>query len=224
MTYRAILFDLDDTLYDLRSYWRDRLHGALDNVVARHPHFDRDELIRTAIAKKIYIDKFPDFLRSQGVEDETLIRAAHAAFGDDWFARLTLYEDAPHTLQALRQCYKLGLVTNGPSRTQRPKIEQFRLVEYLDVLIVSEEVGVAKPDPAIFRIALDQLGVKPCEALFVGDSPEFDLRGAAAAGMPFVWMNARGERLPEDVPQPVGEIGRLAELVSLLVKPHIRHD
>ena len=78
MIYRAILFDLDDTLYDLRSYWRGRLHGALDDVLTQHPHFDRDELIRMAIAQKIYIDRFPDFLRSQGVEDEALIRTVMA--------------------------------------------------------------------------------------------------------------------------------------------------
>jgi HAD superfamily hydrolase (TIGR01549 family) len=219
MTYRAILFDLDDTLYDLRSYWRGRLHGALDDVLARHPDFDRNQLVRIAIAQKIYIDKFPDFLRSQGVTDEELIAAAHDTFGRDWFARLTLYEDAPHTLEALRPRYKLGLVTNGPSRTQRPKIEQFRLIEYLDLLVVSEEVGVAKPDPAIFRIALEQLGVEAHEALFVGDSPEFDLRGAAAAGLPFVWMNPRGETLPADAPRPIAEIGRLAELVPFLLSP-----
>ena len=118
--------------------------------------------------------------------------------------------------EALRPRFKLGLVTNGPSRTQRPKIEQFRLIDYLDLLIVSEEVGVAKPDPAIFAIALERLGVAPSEALFVGDLPEFDLRGAAAAGMPFIWMNPRGEELPADVAQPIAVIERLTELLPLL--------
>jgi putative hydrolase of the HAD superfamily len=216
MTYRAILFDLGDTLYDLRSYWQGRLHEAIDEVLARYPHFDRDELVRRAIAEKVYTDKLPAFLRSQGVDNDALIAAAHELFRRDWFERLVLYEDAVQTLQALRSRFKLGLVTNGPSRTQRPKIEQFRLIDYLDLLIVSEEVGVAKPDPAIFQIALGQLGVKPHEALFVGDSPEFDLRGAAAAGMPFIWMNARGETLPADVQPPLAEIARLTELLPLL--------
>jgi HAD superfamily hydrolase (TIGR01549 family) len=216
MTYRAILFDLDDTLYDLRSYWRGRLHEAIHDVVARYPHFDRDALIHQAIAEKVYIEKLPAFLRSQGVDDEQLIQSAHELFGRDWFGRLVLFDDAVHTLEALRPRFKLGLVTNGPSRTQRPKIEQFRLIDYLDLLIVSEEVGVAKPDPAIFAIALEQLGVAASEALFVGDSPEFDLRGAAAAGIPFIWMNPRGERLPDDVLQPVAVIERLTELLPLL--------
>jgi putative hydrolase of the HAD superfamily len=216
MPYKAILFDLDDTLYDLRSYWRGRLGRALDDVLTRYPHFDRDELMRTAIAEKVYIEKLPAFLRERGVEDEALIANAHDVFGRDWFARLELYEDAAQTLAALRPRYKLGLVTNGPSRTQRPKIEQFKLADHLDLLVVSEEVGVAKPDPAIFEIALDRLGVQASETLFVGDSIEFDMRGAASAGLPFVWMNPRDEALPADLPRPLAQIRRLDELVDLV--------
>src|SRR5262245_34267951 len=216
MTYRAILFYREYTLYDLRSYWSGRLHEAIDEVLARYPRFDRDALVRQALAEKVYIDKLPAFLRAQGVDDEPLIASAHELFRRDWFERLVLFEDATRTLEALRRRFKLALVTNGPSRTQRLKIEQFRLIDYLDVLIVSEEVGVAKPDPAIFAIALERLAVAPHEALFVGDSPEFDLRGAAAAGMPFVWMNPRGENLPSDADRPIAVIQRLAELLPLL--------
>jgi HAD superfamily hydrolase (TIGR01549 family) len=216
MLYKAILFDLDDTLYDLRSYWSGRLHQALDDILARYAHFDRDTLIRLAIAEKVYIERLPAFLRSQGVDDETVIAAAQEIFQRDWFARLVLYDDAAHTLEALRGHFKLGLVTNGPSRTQRPKIEQFKLADYFDLIIVSEEVGVAKPEPAIFKIALDRLGVAAHETLFVGDSPEFDLRGAAAAGMPFVWMNPRHETLPTELPRPIGEIERLHQLLPLV--------
>jgi putative hydrolase of the HAD superfamily len=185
-------------------------------VLARYPRFDRDLLVRRALAEKVYIDKLPEFLRSQGVDDEPLIVSAQETFRRDWYARLVLFDDAVHTLEALRPRFKLGLVTNGPSRTQRSKIEQFRLADYLDLLIVSEEVGVAKPDPAIFAIALEQLGVMPAEALFVGDSLEFDLRGAGAAGMPFIWMNPRDEILPADLEQPVAVIRRLTDLVPLL--------
>jgi HAD superfamily hydrolase (TIGR01509 family) len=216
MPYKAILFDLDDTLYDLRSYWRRRLGQALDDVLTRYPHFDRDELMRAAIAEKVYIEKLPAFLRARGVEDEALIASAHDVFGRDWFTRLELYDDAVHTLAALRPRYKLGLVTNGPSRTQRPKIEQFKLADHLDLLVVSEEVGVAKPNPAIFEIALDRLGVEASETLFVGDSIEFDMRGAVAAGLPFVWMNSRDESLPADLPPPLAQIRRLDELIDLL--------
>lgn len=217
MSYQAILFDLDDTLYDLRSYWIGRLHEVFEDVVARYPQFGRDALVQQALADKVYMERLPDFLRAQGVEDEPFIGQAHDAFRRDWFARLELFNDAPELLAALRPHYKLGLITNGPSQIQRPKIERFRLVDYLDMLIVSEEVGVAKPDPRIFQIALDQLGVVPSQALYVGDSLEFDLPGAAAAGVPFVWMNPRCEALPPGLPSPVATIERLTELLPLLL-------
>jgi putative hydrolase of the HAD superfamily len=216
--YRAILFDLDDTLYDLRSFWRDRLRLALDMVRVRYPHFDREALVDRAVAERVYMAQWPDFLRRQGVTDEPLIAEAHEVFRSEWFERLTLYDDALHTLAALRPTYRLGLITNGPSASQRPKIERFGLANYLDLMIVSGEVGVAKPDPAIFKLALDQLGVQPHEALFVGDSPEYDLRGAEAAGMPFVWMNPGGEDLPEGLGRPLAVIGKIGQLVEVVGK------
>src|SRR4029453_1017505 len=102
MTYRAILFDLDDTLYDLRSYWRGRLHEAIVDLLAYYPRFDRNALVHQAIAEKVYIDKLPAFLRAQGVDDELLIASAQETFRRDWFGRLVLFDDAVQTLEALR--------------------------------------------------------------------------------------------------------------------------
>ena len=211
------MFDLDDTLYDLRSYWRERLHEAMDEVLAHYPSFDRDSLVRQAIAEKVYIDKLPDFLRSQGVDDEVVIASAHEIFRRDWFGRLVLFDDAIHTLEALRPRYKLGLVTNGPSRTQRPKIEQFRLIDYLDLLIVSEEVGVAKPDPAIFAVLVDRFGLDPARTVFVDDAAP-NVRAAAAAGLDSILFSdagalraalvARGTGIPAVAPaaHPAGDV------------------
>ena len=214
--YRAILFDLDDTLYDLRAYWRERLRLALDLVRARYTHLDPEVLVGAALSERVFIEHWPDFLRRQGVDDEALIAEAHEVFREEWFERMALADDAGPTLVALRPRYKLGLITNGPSVIQRAKIERFGLAQYFDLLVVSGEVGVAKPDPAIFRLALERLGVGSAEALFVGDSPEYDLRGAAAAGVPFIWMNAAGAELPAGFTPPLATIGRLAELPGLL--------
>ena len=214
--YRAILFDLDDTLYDLRSYWQGRLGRALDVVRGQQPDIDHSALVRSAMAERIYIEHWPDFLRRQGVRDETLIAQSHNTFQHGWFEQLMLYDDAVHTLEALRERRRLGLITNGPSAIQRAKIERCELAKYFDVLIVSGEVDVAKPDPAIFALALGRLGMEAHEALFVGDSPEHDLRGAEAAGMDFVWMNARGEELPPGFTQPMAEIERLSDLLQLI--------
>lgn len=221
MMYRAILFDLDDTLYDLRAYWTGRLQRALASITSSYPELEREAMVRAAIASRVYMDQFPDFLRRHNVQDEELISAAHDLFQRNWFEELVLAEDAIETFDRLRPRFRLGLITNGPSRTQRTKIERFGLADHMDILIVSEEAGVAKPDPAIFHLALDRLDVRPAEALFVGDSPEYDLKGAAAAGMPFIWINRRNDALPAGVPLPSATITRLAELPPLIEKLHL---
>ena len=210
--YKAILFDLDDTLYDLRSYWTGRLRRAFDMVCAHYPQIDHNVGVQTALEQKIYMAQMADFLRQLAVDDPELVRSVSEAYRHRWFDELVLAEDARAVMAHLRESYKIGLVTNGPVSTQRVKIEQFDLVAQMDVLIVSEEVGVAKPDPKIFQIALAQLGTAPIETLYVGDSIENDLYGAAAAGLPFIWMNPRNEPLPADAPPPMAIIQRLAEL------------
>lgn len=214
--YRAVLFDLDDTLYDFRVYRANRLHRALAHVLEHYPHLDRERLVQAALAEGVFIEQFAGFLHRCGVADEGVVAAAQELYQRGWFTDLVMADDAVATFEALRPRFRLGLITNGPSWAQRPKIERFGLAEYMDVLIVSEEVGVAKPDPAIFRIALERLQLRPDEAIFVGDSPEYDLCGAAAAGVPFIWMNPRHEDVPSGLPPPLATIERLAALPPLL--------
>jgi putative hydrolase of the HAD superfamily len=212
---RAILFDLDDTLYDLKAHWIACLRIALADV-ARATPCDLETLAHLALKAKIWINQLPDFLREQGIADQRLIDDAFARYRDIWFDTLALDPDAPALLTALGARYRLALVTNGPSWSQRPKIERFDLAAYMHAIIVSEEVGVAKPDPQIFHIALNALAVPPDEALFVGDSPENDLRGAAQAGMPAIWVNRYGATLPPDIPQPIAVVDGLRDLAAII--------
>ncbi len=212
---RAILFDLDDTLYDLRAHWITCLRIALPDAARAIP-CDLETLVRNALTAKIWINQMPDFLRAQGITDQSIIEDTFTRYRDIWFDTLTLDPDAPALLTALGMRYHLGLITNGPSWSQRPKIERFDLASYMHAIIVSEEVGVAKPDPQIFHIALNALAVAPDEALFVGDSPENDLRGAAQAGLPAIWVNRHGTALPADVPQPVAVVDGLRDLLAII--------
>lgn len=212
---RAILFDLDDTLYDLKAHWIACLRIALADA-ARATPYDVETLVQRALTAKIWIKELPDFLRSQGIIDQDAIEDAATRYRDIWFDTLTLDPEAPRLLTALGARYRLGLVTNGPSWSQRPKIERFDLASYMHAIVVSEEAGVAKPDPQIFHIALNALAVAPGEALFVGDSPENDLRGAAQAGMPAIWVNRHGTTLPADVPQPIAVVDGLRDLLAII--------
>jgi putative hydrolase of the HAD superfamily len=103
---------------------------------------------------------------------------------------------------------RLAVVSNNVSREQREKIRTCRFETYLDAVIISEEVSVAKPDPAIFRLALEMLGTTAEESVMVGDSWQADVAGARGAGIRAVWFNPGGQPRP-DARQGVAEIAAL---------------
>ena len=110
---------------------------------------------------------------------------------------------------------KIGVITNGPSARQRGKLERFGIRPGdLDVLAISEEVGAAKPAPAIFRYALVGLGVAPERVTVVGDSWENDVLGALASGMAAVWLNRYRLACPD--PGLAVEIGGLEPVGDML--------
>jgi len=93
------------------------------------------------------------------------------------------YEDAFPALQRLRARGQRTVVVSNWDIALHDVLERCRLRELLDGVVCSAEVGVAKPDPAIFAAALALVGADPAEAIHVGDSPEEDVAGAIAAGI-----------------------------------------
>ena len=91
----------------------------------------------------------------------------------------------------LARRHPMALVTNG-SQSQRAKIDAVGASVYFDTVLISEEVGIAKPDPAIFRQAMSRLNAAPERSVFVGDSLEHDMVGARNAGMMTVYLNRSG--------------------------------
>jgi len=107
-------------------------------------------------------------------------------------------------------------VTNGIDRVQRARLEAARLRPLFETVVTSEGCGYAKPDPRIIHAALDDLGVSPGEALYVGDDPAVDAQAAARAGVAFCWVDrgqgpARGRR-------PRRRVTHLLELEDLLAR------
>jgi HAD superfamily hydrolase (TIGR01509 family) len=104
----------------------------------------------------------------------------------------TAYPHAAAVLARLRRHARLALVTNGPSDLQRRKLALTGLAEHFDVVVASCDVGVGKPDPAIFAVALDALGVAASEAVMVGNDRDRDIAGADAAGIRSLWIQHGG--------------------------------
>jgi len=116
-------------------------------------------------------------------------------------------------LQALKPHYRIGIVTNNRTAEQQEKLAFLGMTDLVDALITSEDVGVPKPDPRIFEVALRRLGARPAETVLVGDNWRADVLGALAVGIRPVWVNRLGAARP--LPQVV-EIGSFEPLEAAL--------
>jgi putative hydrolase of the HAD superfamily len=209
---RAVLFDLDDTLFD-------HLHGAraaLSYVHEMHacfraspfPEFEQaharclEAFHARVVAGEIGIDearqaRFRQLFAEVQVEPSAdTLAATAAAYRDHYMAVRRAMDGAVALLAALKPRVKIGIVSNNLLKEQQDKVRQCGFEPYVDALVVSEEVGLAKPDPAIFRIALERLGCERDAAVMIGDSWTNDIEGAHAAGIRAVWLNRTGQPMP----------------------------
>ena len=227
---RAVIFDLDDTLCDYASAREARLRRAF--TLSSHPAtqsqdaVDLDQMIAESIQMHPHgADHFAELFARFGITDDARASAAAIWYRLNRFHGLRLFPETESVFAAVRDIMSddgtrsarpIGIVTNGPTEVQRAKLELLGIDRLVDFVVVSEEFGVAKPAPEIFHEALRLAGVTSGEAVFVGDSAEFDMVGAQDAGIPTVWVN-RGQR-PWTVPgpAPTRQIRTLAELPRLL--------
>lgn len=215
---KAVLFDLDGTLYD-RDALAQRLFAAqYREFEAELSAIGRERFLRDAheMDEHGHGDKeagYAKLVRSWRL-DPGLAPRLTERFWASYDGLCTLPEDTRWTLAELRRRgLKLGVITNGQGVRQRRKLTALGLGDSFDVVLVSEEEGVRKPDAEIFRRALAHCGVEAAEALFVGDHPVADVQGAHDAGLTAVWRFV--PYWPPVVPG-VPVIRRLAELVPLL--------
>ena len=97
--------------------------------------------------------------------------------------------DADRVVRYLASKYPLTIVSNGFKEVQYYKFEHSGLSDCLTHTLVSDEIGINKPQPEIFRIALERNGVKADEAIMIGDSYSSDIAGAKAAGIDQIWLH-----------------------------------
>jgi HAD superfamily hydrolase (TIGR01549 family) len=122
-------------------------------------------------------------------------------------------------LRALKPAYKIGIVTNNRTAEQQEKLRYLGLSEVVDALITSEEVGVLKPDPRIYQVALERLGARPAETVMVGDNWQADVVGALAVGIRPLWLNRTGVARPLAQVAEITSLESLAEVLRHLTQP-----
>jgi len=221
----TLLFDLDDTLYDLDMHRFRHIDSAWQEWLITLPPMMVPYVLQAAVTERIFFKDMSGFLGNYGVQEPMLSHLC-AYSRATWFSDLRLDEGVAPLLDTLATRYKLGLITNGPSSTQRAKIVQFDLARWFTVIVVSEEFGVAKPDPAIFLHAANALASDPADCVMIGDNPDADIRGAQAAGMRSVWIQRPAldkqpftrdvAHYPTDMPAPWRTIPHVRDLLRVM--------
>ncbi len=243
-TYRAILFDLFDTIVDFHP---ERLptvsvggetfpstSGAVYEVLrAQAPQLSfeafyeafRESWRRIEARRKEELREYPSQVRFRvllellgldSVAEEFVERLVQAHM-QTWARGAELPEAHRRLLQRAQERYRLGLVSNfDHPPTARRLLREFGIHDLFEVILLSADVPWRKPHREIFLQALARLGVSARDALFVGDTFEADILGAKSIGMDAAWVNRRGEDVPDEVVDPDYVLSRLEDLGPLL--------
>lgn len=223
---KAITFDADGTLWDFHKVMRLSLQHTLRELAERDPsaaamlNVDKMIEIRDRVAEdlagkvsnleQIRLEAFRRTLREIGRPDDDLAAHLTDTYLRHRFGDIEPYEDALPALKVLREKYRLGILSNGNSYPELCGLEGV-----FGFAVFSQDHGVEKPDPEIFRIALERAGCSREELLHVGDSLETDVRGAVDSGVRCVWLNRQGIENHTDF-KPDHEISSLLDLLEIL--------
>lgn len=226
--YQLVLFDLDGVLFDFHKAETDALRQTFSYF--QFPFESRYLDIYREINRRFWTafergdctpedikrDRFPRFLAEIGV------RADGLCFGRQYLNELgrcnALLGDPVPVLQSLSGVVTMALLTNGLEEVQNNRLATSPVRRYFPHIFISEELGVAKPDPAIFRHAMEKAGVSDeRDVLMVGDSLSSDIRGGHETGMDTCWFNPDNRELPEGFPPPTYRISSLNDLPPLVL-------
>lgn len=209
---QVILFDLDDTLFDhrhcsraglaaVREQFSDRIDGTIEAVEAEYrsllERLHLKVLDGSMTIDESRVERFRILLSKRKQPRTEEPHAAATVYRNAYDAAYRAVPGAIELLRKLRADAKIGVVTNHVVEEQVKKIALIGIEPHIDELIVSEEVGVAKPDPHIFRTALERLGGNAEAAVMIGDSWSSDIEGATGVGIRAIWMNRYGEGCPD---------------------------
>lgn len=206
MSYEAVCFDLDNTLYPYTPCNEGGKQAAFETFREHGYEMDRetfDELYATARreAKRevrgtaVVHERFLYFKRAlrihADVHDAATAFALGEAYWDGYMAEMTLCDGVETVFDALREAgTSVAIVTNLTTHVQLEKLARLRVDDHIDRLVTSEEVGREKPSAIPFTTALAGFDLRPSEALMVGDNPDADIMGANAVGMDTALFNA----------------------------------
>lgn len=224
-TTRAVVFDLDDTLYPQRAFKRSGFRAVATWLAARgHAGEGRVLAALDAIlhaggpSDPHMLDRLIATLDLRGVDVAELVEVFRGHR-----PRIRPYPGVQPLLRAWRATLRLGLLTDGSARVQRGKVAALGLAPLFDCRLFSDELATAKPDPALYGYFEAAFGLAGAQLVYVGDNPAKDFVGARARGWRTVRV-ATGEHAGQDPPTPAHDADHtvvgFAQLAPLLRAPH----
>jgi putative hydrolase of the HAD superfamily len=183
MSIRALLIDLDDTLYDERTYVLSGFRAVAAAIARAYPHVD-GAAMAADLSERLNAEgrgKLFDGALAAARIDPTPDLIAHlVGVYRDHHPDISLWPGVAETLAELRKGYRLAVVTDGLHLMQRRKAEALELASLVDAVVFCWEHEAPKPDPAGYRVALRKLDTEPADAVVIGDNPLHDMAAARA--------------------------------------------
>lgn len=228
--YRHIFFDLDHTIWDFDKNAEEALYELYDTyelagvgvkscedfieTYTRHNHrlwamYHLGEITKDQLRDARFKTTFTEL----GIPVDLIPGDFEDAYVKLCPTKTNLFPHAHETLTYLADKYTLHLISNGFKDSSQLKISGCNLGGYFQNIIISEDVGVNKPDSQIFKHAIELAGGTIEESVMIGDSIEADIRGAMGVGMDAIYFNPFGLDKPEDVKV---QIAHLKELTVML--------
>lgn len=222
MKYRYVLFDADETLFRF-----DIMAGLVHLFKQYHIPFTQADFYHYQLSnKQLWIDYQNGLIDAEYLQVKRFTQWSEKlnipakVLNDQFLDAMGIIckplPGAVDMLSAIQKHAKLGIVTNGFARMQEIRLRQTKLDHMFDWLVISEVVGVAKPNIAIFEHTMALMGNPPKnEILMVGDNAASDILGGINAGIDTCWLQHPGEQLPADI-NPTHKITELKQLASVL--------
>lgn len=223
--YQWILFDADDTLFDFDAFAGLKLmftHFDIDFTEYDYKQYQKanktlwqEYQAHTIPAETVKRERFKAWSKKLSVDGLTL----NSAFLQAMAEVCKPFTGVVQLLDKLQHHAKLGIITNGFTELQAVRLEYNGLSEHFELVVISEQVGVAKPHIDIFTHALELMGnPAPDKVLMIGDNLNSDIIGGLNAGMDTCWLNRKNSPQQKGI-RPTYQVTSHVELDTLLMKP-----